>query len=172
MSSWDKSIYALWSKMQKMGKKWAKNSLNVPFVKLVSKFLFQYFLGIFMPSCFRPSIKGKMAGLQLFFAWKWLKLQMIENSLWNMRCLRFWKIDGAHHHFIKNWSISHKWPYLMNKNQNLYPHESRITLPSLLWDTLVHQVQWPGNVYFIHFLLLVLWRTVFWTNIGMDKLYF
>ena len=49
-----------------------KKSLNAPFVKLLSKFLFQCFLGIFMPSCFRSLIKGKYtypcAGLRLFIA--------------------------------------------------------------------------------------------------------
>ena len=40
-------------------KKLGRKSLNVPFVKLFSKSLFQGFSGFFMPSRFRPLIKGK-----------------------------------------------------------------------------------------------------------------
>ena len=46
-----------------------KKSLNVPFVKLFSNFLFQGFSGVFMPFRFRPLINTyPFAGLLLFIA--------------------------------------------------------------------------------------------------------
>jgi hypothetical protein len=59
--------------MQKMGKKWAKNSLNVPFVKLFSKFLFQYFLGIFYAFLFQTFNQRLNGWFATFFCLKMAK---------------------------------------------------------------------------------------------------
>ena len=43
----------------------------------------------------------------------------------------------SHEHLIQN----------IIKNQNLYPHQSKITMPSLLWDTLYCEVLIRGVYY-------------------------
>ena len=55
----------------------------------------------------------------------------------------FWTVDGAKHQFNKtdDWNINGHLSWKrriqnISKNQNLYPHQSRITLFTLLWDTL------------------------------------
>ena len=35
----------------------------------------------------------------------------------------------------------------ISKNENLHPHQSRITLPSLLWDTLYHLLKFSQILY-------------------------
>ena len=67
-----------------------KKSLNVPFVKLFSNFLFQGFSGVFMPFRFRPLINTyPFASLLLFYCLKMVLKLEIENSLKNNRCLGF-----------------------------------------------------------------------------------
>ena len=65
-------------------------------------------------------------------------------------------VEGAQHQKNKNWWIKHKWTRRtqnISKNQNLYPHQSKITLPSLLWDTR------PCNR--IYYKCTALWKAMF-----------
>ena len=52
-------------------------------------------------------------------------------------------LDGGHHQFDKNWWIRHKSVFLINtyvgpknigKNQNLFSHQSKITLPGVCYE--------------------------------------
>ena len=126
-------------------------SLNVSTVKLRSKFYFQCFWGFFDAILLWPLIKSTFLSIcwfgTLVFAWVWpLKLEL-RNSKFTKEQEKFanWAIDGAQHQFSKNWWSRHKsgvpfsWicrTQNISKNKNLYPHQSKINLPGLLWDTL------------------------------------
>ena len=69
-------------------KKFCKKGLTLPFVKLFFKFLFQFFLGFLLPFHFRPLIIHLLVCYFLLLE-NGPKLEIIENSLRNNRCLRF-----------------------------------------------------------------------------------
>ena len=72
-----------------------------------------------------------------------------EQEIWTN-----WTIDGAQHQKNKNWWIWHWTCRIQNisKNHNLYLHQSKITLPGLLWDTLyvkIYSASFSFNLVFI-----------------------
>ena len=71
------------------------------------------------------------------------KSQKISKFIKEQEYLTNWTIDGAQHQKNKTDAFGIKLPFSwtrriqnISKNQNLYPHQSRITLYSLQWDTL------------------------------------
>ena len=80
----------------------------------------------------------------LFIAWKWpLKLIIFQNSVRNKKFLQNRPEMSCNINSIKTGLVGIKWGFsgthrtsYISKNSNLYPRQSRITLPTLLWDTL------------------------------------
>ena len=80
----------------------------------------------------------------IFFTWKSpLKVKIIQNLLRKEEILTNWTIGGVHYQKINTDEFGIKAPFSwtcriqnINKNYNIYLHQSHITLPGLLWDTL------------------------------------
>ena len=68
-----------------------KKSLNVPFVKLFSKYFFQHFWGLLVSFWCRPLIKGKYIPIWWFITFYCLKMalefEIFKNSLKNKKKL-------------------------------------------------------------------------------------
>ena len=71
------------------------------------------------------------------------KIQNISKYTKEQEMFAKWTRDGVQHQFNKNWLDRQKWGSSgthrtshITKKPNLYPHQSIITLYTLLWDTL------------------------------------
>ena len=81
-----------------------------------------------------------------------------------------WTIDGVQHQFNKKrgFSGTHRTSYT-NKNSNLYPYQRRITLHTLLWDTLIRHKNYDRNSWRNHIITFGTFSH-FWTILQVVEL--
>ena len=96
----------------------AKNSLNVTSVKLLSNIFFNDFGCFLMLSCFQPLIESKNVCFWLvvtfYYSKKTTKTQKNSKCIKEQKVFPNWTIEGAQHQKNKNWWIWHKSASLRN----------------------------------------------------------
>jgi hypothetical protein len=111
--------------------------------KATFNFFSPMFYGFLMPFCFQALTKGKQVSFCCFFTFyclkQPLKIKIFQNLLRKKKCLQNGSEMACNINSIKTGYIGKKWGFSgthricnISKNPNLYPHQSQITLYTLL----------------------------------------